>query len=135
MAVVFCHDAHTLAQHLRFLYRITIVQLGWAPYFIFIQFNNKVPDRRFGLLISPFEVSVVGLIFVIKLNFLYFGFATFAEDGQVKISLSDTFLVLCEFHLLNFGDGDRLIFLLTVVDCVALALLTLLRGESSGFFW
>jgi hypothetical protein len=93
-----------------------------------------VPDRRFGLLISPFEVSVVGLIFVIKLNFLYFGFATFAEDGQVKISLSDTFLVLCEFHLLNFGDGDRLIFLLTVVDCVALALLTLLRGESSGFF-
>jgi hypothetical protein len=101
---------------------------------MFIQFNNNVPDRKFGLLIFPFEVSVVGLIFIIKLNFLYFGFAAFAEDGQVKISLSNTFLVFSEFHLLNFGDGDGLIFLLTVVDCVALALLTLLRGESSGFF-
>ena len=91
-------------------------------------------DREFGLLIFPFEVSVVGLIFIIELNFLYFGFASLTEDGQVKISLSNTFLVLSKFHLLNFSDGDGLIFLPTVVDCVALALLTLLRGETSGFF-
>ncbi len=77
---------------------------------------------------------MVGLIFVIKLDLLDFGFAAFAENSQIKISFSDTFLVFGEFHLLDFGDGDWLIFLLTVVYCVALALFALLRGKSSGLF-